>query len=681
MDFLSNSSSNQADQALYQQLKQQLNHHSHCYYVLDAPEISDAQYDALYHALLNWEQKHPEWVTADSPSQRVGAEPLTSFESVTHAVAMFSLKNAFTDQDMADFVAKLEQASSEPVALMAEPKMDGLAINLRYEEGVLVQATTRGDGKVGEDVTHNIRTIHTIPLKLVGEGWPSVLEVRGEVFMTKAAFEQLNQAQQAANDKLFANPRNAAAGTLRQLDPKIAAKRRLSFYCYGWGAVSDQTLLQDYASVLVQFAVWGLPVNSEAKLVVGEQQVQDYYQTILAKRADLSYEIDGIVYKVNDIALQQTLGFTAKDPRWAIARKFPAEEVWTELLDIEVQVGRTGAVTPVARLTPVQVGGVLVANATLHNLDEVRRKDVRIGDQVIVRRAGDVIPEVVGPVISLRPASAQLFEMPTHCPVCGSEVVKEPDKAVYRCTGGLYCPAQRKRALAHFVSRKAMDIVGLGDKLIDQLVEKNWVEHPDDLYHLTPEQLASLERMAEKSGQKVWQAIQHSKRTTLAKFIYSLGIPEVGEVTAQNLAQSFKNLEALQAADIDKLIDIKDVGEVVAEHLQHFFRQVHNQEVIEGLLAAGVHWPEVVETVTQPTSFLTDKVVVLTGSLNHLTRSEAKARLVAMGAKVTGSISSKTDYLIVGEKAGSKLKKAQALGVTVLTEAQWLAQTEQQIEE
>nr|WP_024851121.1 NAD-dependent DNA ligase LigA [Hydrogenovibrio kuenenii] len=658
----------------YSQLIADLKHHSYQYYVLDAPEISDRQYDELFQKLLITEAKHPGWVVKDSPSTRVGDQPLSHFESVTHRVAMYSLDNAFNNEDMSDFYQRIaDRFSDDAFVFSAEPKMDGLAINLRYEQGYFVQATTRGDGKVGENVTQNVKTIQSIPLKLQGDHFPDVLEVRGEVFMLKSTFEKLNQQQLDKGEKPFANPRNAAAGTLRQLDSKVVAQRHLSFYVYGWGEVSDNwTLPKKYSDMMHLFEQWTLPINPHASLVEGIEGMSDYYERLLQLRPTLPYEIDGIVYKLNDISLQTQLGFTARAPRWAIARKFPAEEVWTELLDIDVQVGRTGAITPVARLQPVNVGGVMVSNATLHNMDEIQRKDVRIGDTVIVRRAGDVIPEVVGPVLSKRPDNTVLFHMPEHCPECGSEIVKEPDKAVYLCSGGLYCPAQRKRALEHFVSRKAMDIQGLGTRLIDQLVEKELVHHPDDLYRLDTETIAGLERMATKSAQNVVDSIQGSLFTTFGRFIYSLGIPEVGEVTANNLAQHFKTYDALLSASVDEFILVDDVGEVVANHLEHFFQQPHNLEVIQGLFDAGVDWPEPQEIVVQQNSPFMNKVVVITGTLESMGRTDAKNLLEAAGAKVTGSISVKTDFLLAGEKAGSKLTKAESLGITILNEQQWL---------
>ncbi len=659
--------------AQLEQLRERIEAHNYAYYVLDNPTVSDAQYDVLYRQLVELETAHPELITPDSPTQRVGDQPAAGFAEVTHQVPMLSLDNAFSDEELQTFDQRaLERLKLDEIDYAAEPKMDGLAINLRYENGRLLQAATRGDGAVGEDVTHNVRTIRCIPLKLWGEGWPSVLEVRGEVYMSKAAFAKINQAQLEKGDKAFANPRNAAAGSLRQLDPKITAQRPLSFFCYGWGAVSDDWQIPALYSEMIQHLHnWGLPTNPLAQVVSGQPGLVAYYQKLQALRDELDYEIDGIVYKVNRIEWQQILGFTSKFPRWAIARKFPAQEVWTKLLGIDIQVGRTGALTPVARLEPVQVGGVTVSNATLHNMDEIERKDVRVGDTVIVRRAGDVIPEVVGSVLSQRPQQTELFVMPKTCPVCGSEVVKELDKAVYRCSGGLFCAAQRKRALQHFVSRKAMDIQGLGDKLIDQMVEAGLVKHPDDFYRLDVSAVANLERMAQKSAQNVVDAIQASKDTTLPRFIYALGIPEVGEVTAKQLAKHFVEFEVLKTATRELLIEVQDVGEVVADHIVHFFQQPHNLEVIDGLLSAGIHWSKI-EKVESAHSPFSGKTCVLTGTLEQMTRDDAKAILENLGAKVSGSVSAKTDYLIAGDKAGSKLTKAQQLGVTVLTEAEFI---------
>ena len=659
-----------------QQLREQIEAHNYAYYVLDNPVVSDAQYDDLYRQLVVLEQAHPELITADSPTQRVGDQPLSGFSPVVHNVPMLSLDNAFSDDELAAFNQRaLERlAGVTDIAYAAEPKMDGLAVNLRYENGHLVQAATRGDGAVGEDVTHNVRTIRCIPLKLRGADLPDVLEVRGEVFMSKAALAKINQAQLAKGDKAFANPRNAAAGSLRQLDPKITAQRPLSFFCYGWGAISeDFSLLTRYSQMIEQLHQWGLPTNPLAQVVTGQPGLVAYYNKLLALRDQLDYEIDGIVYKVDNLNWQRQLGFTSKFPRWAIARKFPAQEVWTKLVGIDIQVGRTGALTPVARLEPVAVGGVVVSNATLHNMDEIQRKDVRVGDTVIVRRAGDVIPEVVGAVLSQRPPNTELFRMPHHCPECGSDVVKELDKAVYVCTGGLFCPAQRKRALEHFVSRKAMDIQGLGDKLIAQLVDAGLVQHPDDFYKLNLPQLTALERMAEKSAQNVLDAIEASKNTTFGRFIYALGIPEVGEVTAKQLAKHFLTLEAVMNADVTALTEVADVGEVVANHILHFFQQSHNREVIDGLMNAGICWPKIESPVIAHDSVFAGKTCVLTGTLEKMTREDAKAQLEALGAKVSGSVSAKTDYVIAGDKAGSKLSKAEQLGVRVLTEDAFIA--------
>lgn len=663
----------------YQALKLEIQHHNHCYYVLDNPEISDAQYDALMQELLQIEASNPEFVTSDSPSQRVGDKPSGGFQTVTHAVPMLSLDNAFSNEDLTDFNKRLQERFNhiEPFSYVAEPKMDGLAISIRFEQGVFVQAVTRGDGVQGEDVTANVKTLKSLPLKLSGGEIPAVLEVRGEIFLSKKRFEQINAKQLEKGDKTFANPRNAAAGTLRQLDPKIVAQRQLNLYLYGWGEVSsDWQMPENYFEVLTQFAKWGLPTNPDMKLVTGVKGLTDYYDDLLERRERLAYEIDGIVYKLNNIALQQQAGFTARAPRWAIARKFPAQEVWTELLGIDIQVGRTGALTPVARLEPVEVAGVVVSNATLHNLDEIRRKDVRVGDTVIVRRAGDVIPEVAGVVMAQRKDELPEFSMPTTCPVCDSEVFKELDKAVYRCSGGLFCPAQAKRALEHFVSRKAMDIDGLGKQLVERLCDLEWIRHPNDIYrlHARKADLLSLDRMGEKSVDNLLSSIESSKQTTLARFIYSLGIPEVGEVTAKSLAQHFKTIDGIQAASIEELVAINDVGEVVAGHVQAFFQQPHNLEVINDLVNQGVHWPAIEEVapLAESESVFAGKIVVVTGTLTFGSRDRAKEILTRLGAKVTGSISAKTDYLLAGEKAGSKKTKAESLGVQILTEQDFL---------
>ncbi len=659
----------------YLNLVKELNDYNYKYYVLDEPIISDVQYDDLYQTLINLEKQNSSWVDVNSPSQRVGDQPIAKFNSVTHALPMYSLDNAFNDTDLIEFLNRIKDNLDKQsnITISAEPKIDGLAINIRYEKGILVQASTRGDGRVGEDVTHNVRTIHSIPLKLIGNNFPNILEVRGEVFMSKKSFQTLNEAQLKNTEKTFVNPRNAAAGTLRQLDAKIVSKRNLSLYLYGWGEVSKEWQMpKTYSAFMASFACWGLPLNPESKLVNSIEEVIDYYDKLAYKRLSLPYEIDGIVYKINDISLQQLLGFTAKAPKWAIARKFPAQEVWTDLLDIEVQVGRTGAITPVARLKPVFVGGVMVSNATLHNIDEIIRKDVRVGDTVIVRRAGDVIPEIVAPILSLRPSNSSLFTMPIHCPECNSIIIKEQDKSIYRCSAGLLCPAQNKRALQHFVSRKALNIDGLGNKLINQLVDVGLVNNLDDLFKLTVAELVKLDRMAEKSANKIINSIEASKKTTFAKFIYSLGILEVGEVTATNLANYFKDIDQLMQADIEQLMTIDGVGNIVANNVIQFFKQSNNLVIIDSLLKQGLYWDKKTINSINVNSIFTKKTVVLTGKLLTMARDDAKNILTELGAKITTSVSVKTDFVIIGEKAGSKKTKAQQLGVKILTEQEWL---------
>ena len=649
-------------------LRQEINQHNYHYYVLDAPQIPDAEYDRLLRELQILEAAHPELVTPDSPTQRVGAEPLKSFGQITHAIPMLSLDNAFSNEEIAAFDRRVRERLEidEEIEYVAEPKLDGLAISLRYVEGVLEQAATRGDGMTGENVTLNVRTIKSVPLRLVGTDYPHVLEVRGEIYMPKAAFEALNRRARKRGEKEFANPRNAAAGSLRQLDPRITATRKLAIFCYGVGEVVG-TLPMDHIDTLQALKTWGLPILPDVAEVQGVEGMLSYYRNIGTKRERLSYEIDGVVYKVNRFDYREKLGFVARAPRWAIAHKFPAQEEMTEVRDIEVQVGRTGAITPVARLAPVHVGGVVVSNATLHNEDEVRRKDVRVGDTVIVRRAGDVIPEVVGVVLAKRPKEARRFEMPTVCPVCGSDIVKAEGEAVARCSGGLFCGAQRKQAIKHFASRKAMDIEGLGDKLVDQLVDADLVHNVADLYSLTHDQLASLERMGAKSATNLISAIKQSKTTTLAKFLFALGIREVGEATARSLALHYGELEKIISADKASLQSVADVGPIVADHIYTFFRQSHNIEVIDALRNAGVRWPavEVPEADAQP---LLGQTYVLTGTLSTLSRADAKARLQALGAKVSGSVSKKTSYVVAGADAGSKLTKAEQLGVAILTE-------------
>ncbi|MGL4767146.1 MAG: NAD-dependent DNA ligase LigA [Formosimonas sp.] len=646
----------------------ELARHNAAYYVDDAPLISDAQYDALFRELQDLEAQNPDLRRIDSPTLRVGGAPLAAFDKVTHAMPMLSLANAFADEEVLAFDKRIRDdlGTSDELIYAVEVKFDGLAINLRYERGVLVQAATRGDGAVGENVTANVRTIRSIPLQLTG-AYPEVLEVRGEVLMRRADFAQLNQTQAANGDKLFANPRNAAAGSLRQLDSTITAQRSLSFFAYGVGQVVGEFAQTSFSSVNQQLRELGLPIYTLDNTVRGVAGLLDFYAQIGRTRDDLPFDIDGVVYKVNDVALQNQLGFVARSPRWAIAHKFPAQEMTTTVLEIDVQVGRTGAITPVARLAPVEVGGVVVSNATLHNEDEVRRKDVRIGDTVVVRRAGDVIPEVVMSIAAQRPADAREFVMPTHCPECHSLIHREEGEAAARCTGGLICPAQVKQSLMHFAQRRAMNIDGLGDKLIEQMVDVGLLKTPDDLYRLNMAQLVELERMAEKSARNVLAAIEASKKTTLAKFIYALGIRHVGEATAKNLAAHFGTLAAIMQASVDELCAVADVGPIVAESAHGFFNDVRHQTVINALIQCGVLWDDV---AVRPTDgAFAGKTVVLTGTLPTLSRDDAKALLENAGAKVAGSVSAKTDYVLAGEAAGSKLEKAQSLGVTIIDEA------------
>ena len=652
-------------------LRDEINQHNYLYYVMDAPEIPDSEYDRLLRELQSLEQAHPELITPDSPSQRVGATPLAAFQQVKHDVPMLSLNNAMDEQEVEDFDRRIrEKLEADNIIYTVEPKLDGLAISLLYENGVLIRGATRGDGSTGEDVTQNVRTIETIPLKLIGKGYPARLEVRGEVIMTKSGFNKLNILQQQNGDKSFANPRNAAAGSLRQLDSRITATRPLGFYCYGVGQISED-IADTHLAILKKLKQWGLRMNPEVRSVKGLQACLDYYRTIMQKRDSLDYDIDGVVYKVDSLAEQQIMGFVSRAPRWAVAHKFPAQEEMTKLLGIDVQVGRTGAITPVARLEPVFVGGVTVTNATLHNQDEIDRKDVRIGDTVIVRRAGDVIPEVVSAIVSKRDKGARKFTMPTHCPVCGSDVVKLENEAVARCTGGLFCEAQRKEAIKHFASRKAMDIDGLGDKLVELLVDKELIHDAADLYTLEKEQLAGLERMADKSAQNLVDALEKSKATTLERFIFALGIRQVGETTARTLARHFGDLDGLIKAKQDALIEIPDVGPVVAESINRFFKEPHNRDVIQKLRQAGIHWPAI-DVVDASEQKFSGKTFVITGSLSTMSRDDAKQLLLAQGAKVSGSVSKKTDYVIVGESPGSKAVKAEQLGIQILDEDQLL---------
>ena len=652
-------------------LRQQLRHHSYLYYVQDDPEISDSEYDRLYRELQQLEEDNPELVTHDSPTQRVGAEPLGSFSQIQHRMPMLSLDNVFSEEELQAFYKRIQDRldSTDAVEFAVEPKLDGLAISIVYEKGELVQAATRGDGTTGEDVTQNIRTVQSIPLHLMGDDYPDVLEIRGEVFMPKTGFDELNRLAREKGDKTFVNPRNAAAGSLRQLDPKITAQRPLAMYCYAAGVVEGFDLPDTHGEILQQIKCWGFPVCKQSKVVVGVQACIEFYKDILKNRDQLSYDIDGVVYKVNQLALQDELGFVARAPRWAIAHKFPAQEEITKILDVDFQVGRTGALTPVARLEPVFVGGVTVSNATLHNMDEVKRKDIHIGDKVIVRRAGDVIPEVARVVASARNNDVKPIILPKQCPVCDSDVEQAEGEAVARCSGGLFCKAQRSEAIKHYASRKAMDIDGLGDKLVEQLVEAGLINTVADLYHLDVQAVAALDRMAEKSANNLIAAIADSMQPTLAKFIYALGIREVGETTAASLADAFESLDALIKADEESLKQVSDVGPIVAQHVVHFFSQPHNLEVIAKLLLSEIRFKKL--TVSDVVNDkLKDKTFVITGTLHVMTREQAKEKLIAAGAKVTGSVSSKTDYLLAGEKAGSKLAKAEKLGVKVITEQQ-----------
>ncbi|EGQ8806312.1 NAD-dependent DNA ligase LigA [Vibrio parahaemolyticus] len=653
-----------------EELKESLHYHAVRYYVEDNPEIPDAEYDRLMRELLEIEAQHPDLVTVDSPSQRVGGKPLSEFSQVTHEVPMLSLDNAFDDSELDSFHKRAQdRIGGESIKqYCCEPKLDGLAVSLLYENGILVQAATRGDGTTGENITENVRTINAIPLKLRGDDWPARLEVRGEVFMPKAGFEKLNELARQKGEKVFVNPRNAAAGSLRQLDSRITASRPLSFYAYSVGVVQGADLAASHYERFLQIKSWGLPMCPETKRVDSLADVKTYYQDILKRRDALPYEIDGVVIKIDDIAVQERLGFVARAPRWAIAYKFPAQEEITTLNEVEFQVGRTGAITPVAKLEPVFVGGVTVSNATLHNADEIERLQVKIGDQVVIRRAGDVIPQVVSVIKERRPETARDIIFPTQCPVCGSHVERIEGEAVTRCTGGLVCQAQRKQALKHFVSRKALDVDGLGDKVIEQLVDREMVETPADLFKLSAGVLTVLDRMGPKSAQNIVNALEKSKLTTLPRFLYSLGIREVGEATAANLAQHFKSLEAIQAATEEQLIAVQDIGVVVAKHITTFFEEEQNQAVVQDLLVQGIHWPEVSAPEQGAELPLEGKTVVLTGTLSQLGRTEAKEALQSLGAKVTGSVSKKTDILFAGENAGSKLAKAQELGIEIKTE-------------
>ena len=639
------------------------------YYVLDAPTVSDNEYDGLYRQLVELEAEYPGLVSPDSPTQRISGTPSGTFEAVQHRQPMLSLNNAFGDDELIAFDKRIRESLGVDNAEYAvEPKFDGLAITLTYENGYFTQGATRGDGYTGENVTHNLRTIRAIPTKLNIPNPPALLEVRGEVLMLRRDFERLNEAQEKAGAPLFANPRNAAAGSLRQKDPTITASRPLTFFAYGLGETIGTPQLKSHMEAMAYLEKLRFPVNKLRGLKRGATGLREYFEVIGAQRKDLPFDIDGVVYKVNQFARQNELGFVARAPRWAIAHKYPAEEAITLVEDIEVQVGRTGAITPVARLKAVFVGGVTVTNATLHNEDEIRRKDIRIGDTVIVRRAGDVIPEVVAVILENRPENATQFHMPSICPVCGSHIVRPVDEAVARCTGGLFCFAQRKQAITHFASRRAMDIEGLGEKLVEQLVEANLVHSVDDIYKLNVDTLAGLDRMAQKSAQNVVDAINKSKNTTLARFIYALGIRNVGEATAKDLSAYFGSLQALSDAPSEALLEVNDVGPIVAESILQFFGEPHNRHVIDAMRALGVYWPEY-EGKRQLTGTLSGKVLVLTGSLPTMTREAAKALIEAAGGKVSGSVSKKTNYVVAGAEAGSKLMTAQTLGVMVIDEA------------
>lgn len=650
-------------------LRRELDRHSHAYYVLDAPTVPDAEYDRLFSELQTIERAHPEWATEDSPTRRVGSQPISAFPEVQHEVPMLSLANAFEEDDAAAFDRRCREGLAvEAVTYAVEPKFDGLAISLVYRDGVFVRGATRGDGASGEDVTENLRTVRNLPLRLTADPVPPLLEVRGEVLMLREDFRALNRRQAEAGDKEFANPRNAAAGSLRQLDSRITARRPLRFFAYQIARLEGQDWPATHSAAIDRLAAWGFPVAPDHGTVQGVDGLLNFYRDVGARRASLPYDIDGVVYKVDSFAEQDRLGFVSRAPRWAVAHKYPPQEELTRLLDIEIQVGRTGALTPVARLEPVRVAGVTVTNATLHNEDEIRRKDVRIGDWVIVRRAGDVIPEVASAVPERRTGEERAFVMPTQCPVCGAAVERPEGEAIARCTGGLFCPAQRKQALLHFAGRRAMDIEGLGEKLVEQLVDAGYVTTPADLYALTPARLVGMDRMAEKSAANLAEAITRSKETTLARFIFGLGIRNVGETTAKDLARHFGGLDALLAADEAALLGVPDVGPVVAASLAGFFGEAHNREVIAALRAAGVRWEEHAPAAAT-SGVLNGKTLVLTGALPTLSRDRATELIEAQGGKVSGSVSKKTDYVVAGAEAGSKLEKAQQLGIKILDEA------------
>ena len=659
----------------YLDLIDQITTFDHQYYVLNESSVPDAHYDRLMAELRQFEADHPDWVTASSTTQRVAGTPQAGFETVTHRVPMLSLDNAFSHEDLTAFVKRLQDRlnSSETIEFACEPKLDGIAVSLMYQNGILVQGATRGDGSTGEDITANVRTIRSIPLQLKGDGWPQTLEVRGEIYIPKAGFEKMNAVALERGEKTFVNPRNAASGSLRQLDSRLTAQRPLEMCCYAVGFYEDGQLPATQSALMAQFGEWGLKINAEQAVVQGVDGIIDYYNQLERRRNDLDYEIDGIVYKVNQFSLQARLGFVSRAPRWAIARKFPAQEEITRLLDVNFQVGRTGALTPVARLEPVFVGGVTVSNATLHNVDEIERLGIHIGDHVIVRRAGDVIPQIAKVVIADRPAEARPVEIPTQCPVCESHVERVEGEAVLRCTGGMVCAAQRRESLKHFVSRKAMDIDGFGEKIIDALLAANKIHSASDIFELRTEEVAGLDRMGEKSASNLIAAIEKSKKTTLARFLFALGIREVGETTARNLAQHFGSLERIMSATEEQLLEVEDVGPVVAAHVVNYFAEQQNVMEIQRLTALGVEWQN--EAINIDEAPLSGQTWVVTGKISQMSRDEAKDYLIRLGAKVAGSVSAKTTQVVAGPGAGSKLKKAEELAVPVMDEAdfiQWL---------
>ncbi|OGT15094.1 MAG: DNA ligase (NAD(+)) LigA [Gammaproteobacteria bacterium RIFCSPLOWO2_02_FULL_38_11] len=653
------------------ELREKIQEHNYLYHVLDAPHISDAEYDILFKKLVALENQYPEYITADSPTQRIGATPSKEFKESKHRIPMLSLENAFSEDDVFAFNKRIHEKlqTNKQLTFCCEPKMDGLAINLLYIDGHYTQAATRGDGIVGEDITANAKTLQTIPLKLKNKDIPKVIEVRGEIYMSKKTFHDLNKQAEQAGEKVFANPRNAAAGSVRQLDPGITAKRKLSFFCYGIGYYEGEAVFHSQSEILQQLKRWGFPVNPEITTTHSIEECLQFFETIKKKRENLAYEIDGVVYKVDDLHLQKSLGFISRAPRFALAHKFPAQEQITVIEEVDFQVGRTGTLTPVARLKPVNVGGVIVSNATLHNMDEIERKDIRIHDVVIIRRAGDVIPEVVSVIKEERPKEAKKIKAPIHCPVCHSDVTRVQGEAAVRCSGGLICSAQRKEAIKHFASRKAMDIDGLGDKIIDQLVNTKLIHTVADLYDLTHEVLAKLERLGDKSAQNLLEAIQKSKKTTFERFLYALGIREVGESTALMLTQHFSSLEELTKASTESLLPLPDVGPVVSTQIHTFFQQKHNKEVIEKLLKKGIHWEKPKKLSQLP---LQNKTFVLTGTLSSLSREKATQVLQSLGAKVSGSVSQKTHYVIAGSEPGSKLSNAKKLNIKILDEKQFL---------